>query len=409
MCRGWLRSLCMLVVIWSLANAAAVAQTLEGLAVLPADTFAPGPTSGQFVMPANGRNPPFDGQPVQGVSSVLRESSGDYLVMADNGFGNKANSPDFILRVYRISPDFKTKNQGSGAITVKSFISLQDPAFKLSFPIVADATNYPASGIPVAPVIRQGRLLTGGDFDIESVRVAHDGTLWFGDEFGPFLIHTDASGRVLEDAFPLPGVRSPQNPFLGGGTPNLPSSKGFEGMAIIPNGKLLYPMLEGALTTDADQRRLLINEFDLSTRQYTPRQWSYRMESAANAIGDLTAVTDRRFLVIERDNNQGAAALFKKVFLIDLDSVDLQGYLVKTEVANLMALRDPYDLDGNGSEVFTFPFVTIESVIPLSATQIGVLNDNNYPGSSGRNPGQPDNDEFIIIRLDQPLSLAGKK
>jgi hypothetical protein len=27
--------------------------------VLPADTFAPGPTSGQFITAANGRTPPF--------------------------------------------------------------------------------------------------------------------------------------------------------------------------------------------------------------------------------------------------------------------------------------------------------------------------------------------------------------
>jgi len=32
----------------------------------------------------------------------------------------------------------------------------------------------------------------------------------------------------------------------------------------------------------------------------------------------------------------------------------------------------------------------------------GVLNDNNYPFSSGRAPGQPDANEFIIIRLDRP-------
>ena len=38
--------------------------------------------------------------------------------------------------------------------------------------------------------------------------------LWFGDEFGPFLLHTDASGTVLEAPIPLPGVQSPQNPFL---------------------------------------------------------------------------------------------------------------------------------------------------------------------------------------------------
>jgi hypothetical protein len=43
-------------------------------------------------------------------------------------------------------------------------------------------------------------------------------------------------------------------------------------------------------------------------------------------------------------------------------------------------------------------------VIPLDNRRLGVLNDNNYPGSSGRTPGQPDNNEFIVIRLDQPLS-----
>jgi hypothetical protein len=399
----------MFLVVWSLLALPAAAQTLEGLAVLPADTFAPGPTSGQFIAPANGRTPPFlNRQPVQGVSSVLRESNGDFLIMSDNGFGAQGNSADYVLRVYRISPDFKTKNQGTGSVTVRSFITLSDPDHRIGFPIVAGMVNYPASGIPVDPAIRDNRWLTGADFDLESVRRAPDGTLWFGDEFGPFLIHTDASGKVLENVFGLPGVKAPQNP-LAGGPPNLGSSKGFEGMGITPNGKTLYPMLEGPLTTDPDQHRLLINEFDLGSKQYTGRQWSYRMEATGFAIGDFTAVTDRRFLVIERDNNQGAGAVFKRVFLVDLDIVGTDGYLVKSEVADLMAVKDPDDLDGNGSDVFTFPFVTIESVIPLSNTHIGVLNDNNYPGSSGRTPGQPDNNEFIILKLDQPLSLAGKK
>jgi hypothetical protein len=174
-------------------------------------------------------------------------------------------------------------------------------------------------------------------------------------------------------------------------------------MAITPNGRKLYPLLEGALTTDTDQRRLLINEFDVDRKQYTAHQWWYRMESSTHAIGDFTAVSDRRFLVIERDNNQGAAARFKKIFLVDLDAVDPEGYLIKREVVDLLSIKDPADLDRNGSQAFSFPFVTIESVIPLSAVHIGVLNDNNYPFSSGRTPGEPDSNEFIIIRLDQPL------
>jgi hypothetical protein len=388
------------------AYSEAQAQTLEGFSSLPADTFAPGPTSGQFITTTNGRVPPFvDKQPVQGFSSVLRTSNGEFLAMPDNGFGQKGNSPDYVLRLYRIVPDFRTKNRGSGVTTVKSFITLHDPDHRIPFPIVADGDVYPNSAIPVDAAIREQRLLTGGDFDIESVRAEHDGTLWFGDEFGPFLLHTTADGLVLDAPYPLPGVMSPQNPSLGSATPNLPRSKGFEGMAITPNGKLLYPMLEGPLTTDPDQHRLIINQFDLGTREYTGEQWFYRLEADTNtgqSIGDFTAVTDRTFLVIERDNFEGVLAAFKKIFLVDLDDIDGDGFLVKHEVADLLRISDPTGIAGFG-QVFRFPFQTIESVIVLSRTHIGVLNDNNYPFSNGRVPGSPDPNEFILLRLNHPL------
>lgn len=390
---------------WLIVSAAATAgaQTLEGFALFPADTFAPGPTSGQFITPANGRIPPFENaQPVQGVSSVLPLGKARYLVMADNGFGAKPNSADFVLRMYLIDPVFRTKHGGSGEIDVAPFLTLSDPERKIPFAIVADAELYPNSTIAVDPAIRAGRLLTGGDFDVESVREAPDGTFWFGDEFGPYLIHTDKTGRVLDAPYPLPGVKSPQNPTLGGATPNLPGSRGFEGTAISANGKTLYPMLEGALTTDPDQRRLIVNEFDIRARQYTGRQWYYRLESTAHAIGDLTTIAGNTFLVIERDNLQGAQAAFKKIFAIDFDDVDAAGFVNKREVANLLQIDDPHNLGGQGA-VFRFPFQTIESVMPLSSTRLGVLNDNNYPFSSGRTPGDADPNEFIVIRLKEPL------
>jgi hypothetical protein len=381
----------------------ALGQTLEGFATFPADTFAPGPTSGQFIAAANGRTPPFiDKQPVQGISSVLRAWNGDFLVMSDNGFGAQNNSADYVLRVYRISPDFRTRRDGDGTIDIRSFITLRDPGHHVNFPIVAEQEFYSASSVPVDPAIRERRLLTGADFDIEAFREAPDGTFWFGDEFGPFLLHTDRLGRVLEAPIPLPGVQSPQNPFLGPNRPNLPSSRGFEGMAITPDGKTLYPMLEGPLTTDSDQQRLIIYQFDIKHRRYTSKQWFYRLDVAGYSIGDLTAITNTRFLVIERDQAQGAAALFKKIFIVDLKDVDENGFLVKHEIADLLNIADPHNLGGQGPR-FTFPFQTIESVIPLGPRSIGVLDDNNYPFSNGRVAGQSDPNEFIILRLDRPL------
>lgn len=187
---------------------------LVGRAVLDAATFAPGPTSGTQLggAPINGQPVPFlNKQPVQGFSAVLENGFGTYLVMSDNGFGNMENSADYNLRVYTIRPNFKTAWGGAGNISVLSFIELHDPDKRIPFTI----TNH----------FTKDRVLTGADFDIESMQRAADGSLWFGDEFGPFLLHTNSWGRVIEPPIPLPDfdssndpnghgeIRSPQNPF----------------------------------------------------------------------------------------------------------------------------------------------------------------------------------------------------
>ncbi len=184
------------------------ADVLVGRAVLPADTFAEGPTSGATLGagPINGREVPFeDSQPVQGFSAILDNGDGTYSMMSDNGFGSLENSADYHLRVYQIRPEFKTAEGGSGEIEILGFIELHDPDEHIPWTI----TNF----------FTEDRILTGADFDIESFRRTPDGTLWFGDEFGPFLIHTDADGRVLEAPIPLPDfanggeIRSPQSPL----------------------------------------------------------------------------------------------------------------------------------------------------------------------------------------------------
>ncbi len=193
----------------SMASAAAQAEvTLQGRAVLPADSFAAGPTSGAYIGGgANGRVAPFiNKQPVQGFSAVLKNNDGTFYVMSDNGFGSLENSADYNLRVHHIRPRFETKDGGAGDIQLLGYFELRDPDRKIPFAI----THHFSSA----------RVLTGADFDIESMQRAADGTFWFGDEFGPFLIHTDATGKVLEVPVALPDyanpgkqVRSPQNPY----------------------------------------------------------------------------------------------------------------------------------------------------------------------------------------------------
>lgn len=369
---------------------------LVGRAVLPADTFALGPTSGQFIEITNRCRPPFiSQQPVQGFSSVLNAGEGRFWALADNGFGAKTNSADYVLRIYSIRPDFVT-----GHIIVESFITLRDPNGHISFEIVADRETYPNGNgtMPVDPIIRSQRLLTGADFDVESFRCLPDGTFYIGEEFGPFLLHVDATGKLLRSPIPLPGVVSPDHPAPPHSI-NLPRSRGFEGMAMRPDGKLLYPMLEGPI---ANETHLSIREFDTQRRCYTDRQFRYRLDPRAKAIGEFTLLTDTVGLVIERDSKQGNEARFKKVFQIDLSQHDANGFLHKLEVVDLLNIPDPDNVGGLGNGVFTFPFWTIESVVLVRQGTIGIINDNNYPFSIGRHvaTGEPDDTEFILIQFD---------
>jgi glycerophosphoryl diester phosphodiesterase len=151
---------------------------------------------------------------------------------------------------------------------------------------------------------------------------------------------------------------------------------------------------------------LRIYEFDVATQQYKGQLGSYKMEAAGNAIGDFAVINKNEYLVIERDNGQGATALFKKIFKVDLSKKDANGNVFKEEVVDLLNIQDPNDLNKDGSTKFTFPFVTIENVLVLDNNTLLVANDNNYPFSTGRSATAADNNESIILELAKPLSAV---
>ncbi|MBW4627361.1 MAG: esterase-like activity of phytase family protein [Brasilonema octagenarum HA4186-MV1] len=213
------------------------------------------------------------------------------------------------------------------------------------------------------------------------------------------------TGDKVRDQITGEFVRSPDNPdVLANLAPsNLASSKGFEGLAISPEKTKLYPLLEGSVLGDPNDA-LRIHKFDVASKQYEGLVGYYHLENPTNAIGDLTVVNDNEYLVIERDNGQADTAQFKKIYKVDFSQKDVNGYVAKEEVADLLNIQDPNDLNQDGSTKFTFPFQTIENVLVIDQNTILVANDNNYPFSVGRPPAI-DNDEIILLGLGKPLSL----
>ncbi|WP_417278884.1 esterase-like activity of phytase family protein [Celeribacter sp.] len=406
--------------------------TLKAQAELSGHTFVPAPegasayynTSGRFTngarnealysnfQEATGLALPFPGQPLQGFSGIRSMGDDRFLVLTDNGFGTKANSSDIVLMFNIVKVDWET-----GRVGIEKTVQLSDPDHIVPFPIMNEAT--------------EARTLTGADFDLESIQPVGE-TFWIGDEFGPWIIEVNGAGEVLRVLATEPGgelIQSPDNFFVA--TPNpggaLPDtvvsyrSGGYEGMALSEDMKTLYPLLEKPVydPETGEKKHVggkpVLSMFELSTETGA---WGdtvryFPLEDENHAIGDFNLIEGTRGLIIERDNFQGDPregwsenpAMFKRIYLIDLERMDENNVLEKIAYIDLMDIQDPVGIAPRGTMdgVYTFPYFTIEDVDRVDETTIVVANDNNYPFSTGRQEGRVDDNEMILLDVAEFL------
>lgn len=391
--------------------------SLDGRLVLPADTFSgEGPVGATMDTVVNGRTLPLSEVPVQGFSSLLRDGD-DLLALQDNGLGTLANSADSSLRWYRLRPDWT-----AGTVAITGVVELTDPDHRLPFPLTG------------AEKLCEGRRVSGADLDPEAMVAMDDGTFWIADEFGPSLVHVDGRGVLLEKPAPVPlppslrafargspYLRTPDHPDLRvlrvdsarRDLANLPRSGGLEGLARSASGDRLYAAVEKGLLDDTDGQRRLIFEFDPARHGFTGRCWFYRASAANVSISSLENDGNGGLLVLERDPGEGRAAVIKRIYRVVPGQLDDAGYLSRTLICDLLALDDERGMTrhergsiGLGHR-FTLPFVTPECLLVIDRSTLIVANDNNYPFSSGRRPGKPDDTELVRLRLKAPLQMLG--
>lgn len=176
---GWIAAL-----LWSLPCLASGVE-VEKSALLPAGTT-------------------YDGQLVRSFRAIASNPDGSFDAATGDDGEEGGNAAEIHIRVYKIRADFKTGSGGPGKIRVEGVFELCDPDNKIPFAI--------------AESFGPNRRLTAADFAIESMQRAPDGTYWFGDSFGPFLIHTDKEGRLLDPPIELTDekgiIRTADNPNL---------------------------------------------------------------------------------------------------------------------------------------------------------------------------------------------------
>jgi hypothetical protein len=190
-------------------------------------------------------------------------------------------------------------------------------------------------------------------YDPEGLVVLEDGTFWVSDEYGPYVTHFDKTGKEIERLSPW--VSGPAydadsaNHNIDTAHP-LPAelqyrtkNKGMEGLTVTPDGKTLVGIMQSALTQPdlAGAKTALITACRIVTVNLQTKvmhEYVYLLDNpsahAANAVSEITAVSNTKFLVDERDGNLGAGA-FKQLYIIDLAgasdvvrSSDPRGFLI---------------------------------------------------------------------------------
>ena len=176
------------------------------------------------------------------------------------------------------------------------------------------------------PIDLNGTLLTASadGIDSEGLVRASDGSFWVSDEYGPHIVHFDASGKTIERI----------NPFGSGtGGRTIPlvfakrrANRGMEGLTITPDGKTLVglmqsPMYNPSRTAVANSVVIRILTFDIASG--ATKQYAYLMDNTTlTGCSEIMALSATTFLTIERDGlyggNPTSPATFKKIFKIDI-------------------------------------------------------------------------------------------
>jgi len=157
--------------------------------------------------------------------------------------------------------------------------------------------------------------------DSEGLARAADGSWWVSDEYGPHIVHFDASGKEIERINPwstgkkLPLVFAKRRP-----------NRGMEGLTLTPDGKTLVGIMQFPLynpSKDAIKNSLAIRIVTLDIASGATKQYVYMMERTdLQAVSEIAAVSNSTFIVLERDGEYATEAtrstVFKKIYKIDL-------------------------------------------------------------------------------------------
>ncbi|MBS1910459.1 MAG: esterase-like activity of phytase family protein [Bacteroidetes bacterium] len=330
-----------------------------------------------------------------GFSSLFYVGHNEFWTITDRG-PNVTSGSFLVLPVPNFQPTiYKIRLNMDGTLNVIGSLPLMRP----------DGT--PVTGLPEPAPYNTGEVAAdtnltplGTDdfgFDTEGILRAPDGTFWFCEEYAPGIAHVAADGRVIDRVRPQPA----------GGLPDILKkrvvNRGFEGIAMTPNGKI-YGMVQSGLAngfantatanTNAGNNTEMMRLVEYDPATGNTRMFAYLMDAGYPAsgggnarrrdikIGDMAAVNNDELIVTEHVTR--GTSNVKKIYKISLSGatpITAESFTVGATTKSL-------------EELSRTEITTVAGITPLPKT---LVIDLNAPGA-GNTPWP--------VELDKPEGLA---
>ncbi|MCG3119542.1 MAG: hypothetical protein ALAOOOJD_01972 [bacterium] len=337
-----------------------------------------------------------------GISGLqfIRGSKNEFYLLTDRGPNADAGAanagketilfafPNFSPRIFRV------RAQGDSLKILKTLPLKKHDGRKVSG--IPHPAGFGNSGEIAWSEMNKEAALDKWGLDSESLAIGANGDFWIGDEYGPTIWHVDhKNGRVIARYTPFGGSEHEVaiDSIMAKRKPN----RGFEGIACTPNGKV-YAMLQAPLSNPdktAGENSRLQRILEIDPRTKATRMFVYEQEApTANikskdwSIGDMAAINDHEFLVLEHAMKKGENV--KKIFKIDISRAtpitreDFDGKTVEQLenaencIANgIVPVQKALYLDllANGWEA---AHKKPEGITVVNDTTIAVINDNDF-------------------------------
>jgi hypothetical protein len=373
---------------------------------------------------------------------------GSLWLLPDRGY-NAAGTTDYRPRLNTVgihltpvapgaTPPAGKEQSGVDAKLVDSMLLVDDKGGDMTGLDPESGVRAASGEFPPLPQATNGKIA----LDNEAIVRLPDGSMFISDEYGPYIYRFSADGHLMSATQPpkalLPmrkGMLSfaSNNPGPGASAPDpkdpdtgRQNNQGLEGMAMTPDGKFVIAVLQSAARQDGgdssstrqNTRAMIYDAADLAhlklVHEYVvplPVFMDAKGKTVIAAQSEIVALSDKTFLMISRDSNngfglKGDTSLYRTINIVDVSfATDIAG----TDFDADKPVAPKGVIDPSVTPATLTPFVDINNSADLARFGLhnGVPNDRNNLSekweamslASVLDPNLPD-DYFLFVAND---------